>query len=467
MDSAENKSKYGKYVNNALIFGDFVVINIAYLLTCGILHLWTGHVLGHSLREVMLAVNVAYIPVVFITLNTHRQRPIYMESIYRRALTAVICHALCLGLLCVLLSLNYIHWRFLLVFYLLFAIMLPAWWITSRIILKYYRAHGRNFLRVVIVGTGPTAMYLYNEMMSDAGFGYKFKGFFTNDPSPETPEGLYLGRLDDLEQYVAEHHIDEIYYTLSGEREAAMQTAIRAAENNVAQFYYVPQINRLATSGFTLLTLGSMPVLSLMSQPLESFWNRMIKRSFDVAFSSAFLAVSPVLFVPIAIAIKLSSPGPVFFRQKRTGYRGNEFNCLKFRTMKVNADADTKQAERDDPRKTPLGNFLRRTNLDELPQFINVWLGDMSVVGPRPHMLKHTEDYRRLIDRYMLRHYVKPGITGWAQVSGFRGETRELWQMEKRVEHDVWYIRNWSFFLDLKIVVLTVTNMFRGEKNAY
>lgn len=176
---------------------------------------------------------------------------------------------------------------------------------------------------------------------------------------------------------------------------------------------------------------------------------------------------SPIVLIPVSIAIKLSSPGPIFFKQLRTGFRGKEFYCYKFRTMKVNKDADTKQATKKDPRKTKVGEFLRKTSIDELPQFFNVWRGDMSVVGPRPHMLKHTKDYSALIDKYMLRHTIKPGITGWAQVNGFRGQTDHLWQMEKRVEYDVWYAENWNFFLDLKIIFLTVWNVFRGEKNAY
>ncbi len=163
----------------------------------------------------------------------------------------------------------------------------------------------------------------------------------------------------------------------------------------------------------------------------------------------------------------MTSPGPVFFKQKRTGYLGRDFYCWKFRTMHVNRDADARQATRNDNRVTKFGHFLRHTSIDELPQFINVWLGDMSVVGPRPHMLKHTDDYRKIIKRYMVRHFIKPGITGWAQIKGFRGQTEEVWQMEKRVENDVWYIEHWSFLLDLKIVFLTIINVFKGEDNAY
>ncbi len=210
-----------------------------------------------------------------------------------------------------------------------------------------------------------------------------------------------------------------------------------------------------------------MPLLSITRNPLKNPLNRIFKRFFDIVVSSVFLVFYPLIYIPVAIGIKLSSPGSVYFKQERTGYRGRSFMCLKFRTMRINAKSDEAQATRNDPRKTRFGDFLRRTSLDELPQFINVWKGDMSVVGPRPHMLKHTEEYTALVDRYMARHAVKPGITGWAQVNGYRGLTDELWKMERRVEHDVWYIENWTFLLDLKIMVRTVLNAIQGEKNAF
>ncbi len=235
----------------------------------------------------------------------------------------------------------------------------------------------------------------------------------------------------------------------------------------MAQYYYVPQVSRYVSRNYDMYALGTIPVMSVRHQPLTRLTNRIAKRAFDIAVSTIFLVFSPLIFIPVGIAIKLSSPGPIFFKQKRTGYRGREFNCYKFRTMRPNANADTQQATKNDPRKTRLGNFLRRTSIDELPQFINVLLGNMSVVGPRPHMLKHTEQYSALIDKYMVRHYIKPGITGWAQINGYRGQTEELWQMERRVECDVWYIENWSTMLDLKIIFRTVYNAIHGEKNAF
>ena len=214
--------------------------------------------------------------------------------------------------------------------------------------------------------------------------------------------------------------------------------------------------------------MESIPLLAVRREPLQAAYNRALKRTFDILFSlGVLLTIYPILYVVIGILIKATSPGPIFFQQKRTGLYGQEFECYKFRTMRVNADADKLQAAKDDPRKTRIGDFLRRTNLDEFPQFINVLRGEMSVVGPRPHMLKHTEQYSALIDKYMVRHLVKPGVTGWAQVTGYRGETKTLEQMEGRVKRDVWYIENWSFFLDLKIIVVTILNMSKGEKNAY
>ncbi len=232
-------------------------------------------------------------------------------------------------------------------------------------------------------------------------------------------------------------------------------------------FYYVPQISNYVGGRFETCNVGSLPVLSLNTYPLQKPINRAIKRIFDLLFSSVALVLSPLVIIPVAIAIKSSSPGPVFFKQQRTGYRGKSFVCWKFRTMHTNKDSDKVGAVKDDPRKTRVGEFLRHTSIDELPQFFNVFLGEMSVVGPRPHMLMHTVEYNKLINKYMVRHLIKPGITGWAQVNGLRGSTAQLWKMQRRVEYDVWYIKNWDFLLDIKIIFKTIVNIFRGEENAY
>ena len=210
-----------------------------------------------------------------------------------------------------------------------------------------------------------------------------------------------------------------------------------------------------------------MSLYTNLREPLTYLSNRIAKRSFDFVFSF-FVCLFLLPFIPIiGFIIICQSRGPIFFKQERTGLNGKSFMCYKFRSMHVNNDADTKQATKDDPRKFAFGEFMRKTNIDELPQFFNVLFGDMSVVGPRPHMVYHTEHYRKLIDKYMVRHFSRPGITGWAQVTGFRGETKELWQMEERIRRDIWYIENWSFWLDLKIILMTFTSFFKNDKNAY
>lgn len=213
----------------------------------------------------------------------------------------------------------------------------------------------------------------------------------------------------------------------------------------------------------SLLLVKSWEARMSMLNPIGMFY----KRCFDIVFSLV-ACVAIALFIPIiALIIKLQSRGPIFFVQDRTGKYGRTFRCLKFRTMRTNGECNIRQCTKHDPRVFPFGRFLRRTNLDELPQFFNVLMGDMSIVGPRPHMLYHTDYYSKLIPHYMNRHFVRPGITGWAQVTGFRGETRELWQMEGRVRCDMWYINHWSLWLDLRIMVMTVKTIFVRDEMAY
>lgn len=445
-----------------LTIADFAVLNIVFIITC----LISFDMIREHARVTLFLVNLSLVPATLILRNIHRQRAIYLDHVVSRALQMLGIHAASFLILLFVLKIAHIPVKTMLLFYALLIVIFPIWWTIARMQLKQLRRKGRNFIRIIIIGTNATARRLQDELESDAGYGYKVMGFFDDTPSPNFT-GNYIGNFDQIDSFVKDNAIDEIYYAISGEKETELRTVIKIADDNVIQFYYVPQLSRYINRQFDMNKIGLMPVLTLRNNPLKRYINKFIKRTFDIIFSSIVLLFSPIIFIPVAIAIKISSPGPIFFKQKRTGYRGQDFYCWKFRTMKVNADSDKVQAKKDDPRKTRVGDFLRKTSIDELPQFINVWLGDMSVVGPRPHMLKHTEDYSKLIDKYMVRHAIKPGITGWAQVNGYRGLTEELWQMEKRVEYDVWYIENWTFLLDLKIIVRTVLNAIHGEKNAF
>ncbi len=464
MTVTNQRGHYGRYLNNLLTFSDFLLVCLVYL---GV-HLLNPGAWQGDLRLVGVLVAVAYLPVAWQLRELRNVRTMHMDRVLLNSLKAVGLHALFFFSLLFFLEIDNAPWTVYAEFYAGCFVLLPLWWIVTRVILKTIRRRGRNFTRVAIVGTGETARRLCSEMLSDSGFGYKMMGFIDRSMPVDLPwPELYACDLEHMDTWVREKGIDQIFYALSGEDYEAIHRTMTVSDAEMVQFYFVPQISRHVKRAFEMHPIGSVPVMTVRNNPLSSTVNRSIKRVFDVVFSGAFLIVSPIIFIPVAIAIKMSSPGPVFFKQLRTGYRGKSFMCWKFRTMRVNDAADSQQASKNDPRKTRVGDFLRRTSIDELPQFINVFLGDMSVVGPRPHMLAHTEEYSKLIDRYMVRHLIKPGITGWAQVNGYRGQTEQLWQMERRVDFDVWYIEHWSFLSDLKIIARTVVNAFRGEENAF
>lgn len=456
------KGRYGQFISGIFTTIDFLILNAVFLIM-GMGELGGDMSLFYT-KRVWFVLNFSFFVAHSIVSNIHSKRVVYADQVVINTLKLVALHAVVFMAMLAFLDFGEIMPSIYVEYYITFSIALSVWWIMSRKILKSYRMRGFNFKRVVVVGCGAVGKRLCDELDSDQGYGYKVLGMFD---SKDNAEGCayYKGELNDVEAFVKENLIDEMYYTLPDNEVVSRMVTI--AENNAVDFYYVPQISRNFTRQLTLDSIGRVPVMSIRSNPLSNSFNKFVKRTFDFLLSSVAMLLSPIVLIPVGIAIKLSSPGPIFFKQKRTGYRGEEFWCYKFRTMKVNNEADTKQASREDPRKTKLGDFLRKTSIDELPQFYNVWKGDMSIVGPRPHMLKHTQDYSALISKYMLRHTIKPGITGWAQVNGYRGQTNHLWQMEKRVEYDVWYAENWNIMLDIKIIFLTVWNVFKGEKNAY
>lgn len=234
------------------------------------------------------------------------------------------------------------------------------------------------------------------------------------------------------------------------------------------RFFLIPDFYGYIKRKLVLHSLQSIPVIAIRPEPLQKIYNRILKRAFDIAFSLiVVITILPVVHIVFGLLIKLTSKGPILFRQQRTGLHGKVFTCYKFRTMVLNEEDNSQTTWRKDPRITAVGAFMRRTSIDELPQFINTLIGNMSVVGPRPHMIQQTDLYNQLIDRFMIRHLIKPGITGWAQISGYRGETRTIEQMESRFKKDVWYLENWSFALDIKIIAVTIYQLIRGDENAF
>ncbi|MCO5230762.1 MAG: undecaprenyl-phosphate glucose phosphotransferase [Chitinophagales bacterium] len=339
-------------------------------------------------------------------------------------------------------------------------------------LVRYFRSRGHNIKKAIIIGAGPTAQEFKRMLESRMEFGIAVLGFFDDEPErfPQLQQQI-KGNVSDAKRFAREHQIDEIFCALPYKQEEKIIDLINFSDKYLIRLKIVPDFSHFLTNQFHKLEIDyfdTYPVMMIRQEPLELFINRAAKRGFDFVFTIAVFATILWWLIPlIAILIKLSSKGPVFFVQERTGIKNKSFKVYKFRTMYVNGDANTIQATKGDTRITPLGAFLRKSNLDEIPQFINVLLGHMSIIGPRPHMLKHTEEYSKIIDKFMVRHFIKPGITGWAQVNGFRGETKNPHEMEERVKADIWYIENWSFLLDIRIVFMTIFNMIRGEEKAY
>jgi Undecaprenyl-phosphate glucose phosphotransferase len=340
-------------------------------------------------------------------------------------------------------------------------------------IVRMYRARGFNNRKVMVIGAGETAQEFKNMLEHKIEYGYQFLGFFDDAPEkyPAEVRKHILGNVDEAKNYALQHQIDEFFCALPYNEEEKIKELIQFGDENLIRVKIVPDLSRFLTHHLNKVEIdyyGQIPVMTLRNEPLENIINRFVKRFFDIIFSLLVIIFVLSWLIPvIALIIKLTSKGPVFFIQERSGIKNKSFRVIKFRTMYMNDDAHVRQATRDDQRITPIGKLLRKTNLDELPQFFNVFIGQMSVIGPRPHMLKHTEEYSKIIDKFMVRHLVKPGITGWAQVNGYRGETKDVTDMEGRVRADVWYIENWSFWLDVKIIILTIINMLRGEENAF
>ena len=390
----------------------------------------------------------------------------------------------------------------------------------ERWFIKLYRQAGRNTRTATLVGNDPELMNLYEKLTTDMTMGYRILGYYadtemgewtrsmedgrremeerrwkmedgrgnpqtsdfrpqpsalrhqTSDIRLQTSALRHLGTLQEFLRMIKEEPEklelgDEMYVSLSRRDRDVIKRISRFCDNRVIRFFYVPTSVESIGLNLKRELLDDMELFTTYETPLQNPMNKLTKRCMDIILSILFLIPTAIIFPFVWIIVKIQSPGPLFFKQDRTGLDGKNFKMVKFRSMHVNKEADKVQATKDDPRKYPFGNFMRKANIDELPQFWNVLMGDMSIVGPRPHMLAHTEMYSQLIDKYMVRHFVKPGITGWAQVTGFRGETKELWQMEGRVKRDIWYMENWTVWLDFRIIWLTFKTFFVHDKNAY
>ncbi len=328
------------------------------------------------------------------------------------------------------------------------------------LLMKYRERLGRNTRRVVVVGKNKKTKQLINMFNARKEYGYQFVNNFCPNEEDFDMRECFI--------YIVQNKIDEIYCSVSELSNQDLVDFINFADNNLKTLKFIPDNKNIYAKKLRFEYYDYIPVLSLRDIPLHNPINALIKRAFDIVFSLIVIFGLLIWIAPVlAIIISIESRGPVFFVQKRTGFDNREFACLKFRSMAINTAADAVQAGKNDMRVTRIGRFIRRTSIDELPQFYNVLFGNMSVVGPRPHMISHTNEYANKVDKYMLRHFVKPGITGLAQVRGYRGEIEKDSDIQNRIKFDIFYVENWSFFLDIKIILQTILNAISGEEKAY
>ena len=328
---------------------------------------------------------------------------------------------------------------------------------------KYRIVTGSNFRNAVIIGYTEEAINLKDLFEKRNDYGYRFFGFFSDKKSNENIKG----KVSEIKEFVINNKIDEIYCSLNEITNEQLKDLVEFADENNKTIKFIPDTKQIFSKNLKIDYYEMFPVLSLQRTLLHEPITKTLKRIFDIIFSLCVIVFLLSWLVPLlALLIKLESKGPVFFKQGRPGLDEEEFFCYKFRSMQMNHTTE-KEASKNDPRVTKIGRFLRKTSLDELPQFFNVLLGDMSVVGPRPHLWSQNRVYGNRVKKYMVRHYVKPGITGLAQVKGFRGEIETDEDMINRIKLDVFYIENWSFILDIKIIFQTVINIFKGEEKAY
>jgi len=361
---------------------------------------------------------------------------------------------------------------FIVVFFILFAVLVISWKICLRMILAWLQKKGRNLIHILIVGGGEVGLRFYDTITANPHLGYRVKGFVDEQPPPDLGN-LYLGKIDQLEQIFNHEKIDEVIIVLPNSAKAQIDRVIAVCENSPTRVRIIPDYFEFMSPHFGISRFGSFPLISLRANPLEQLHWRFLKRSCDLIFTLLlFIFFFSWLWPLLALLIKITSPGPVFFKQERWGVQNRPIVCYKFRSMvRESRDIDEngryQQAKRNDWRVTKVGHFLRRSNLDELAQFINVLKGEMSVIGPRPHPTPMNLEIKDSIPNYQLRHMIKPGITGWAQVNGWRGETNDPDLLRKRVQFDIWYIENWSIWLDIRIVLLSIWLMLKGDPQAY
>ena len=459
---------YSRFMKVMIFIIDFWLINLAFMITkkAGL----TYTLSSDQFTSFFLIFGLIWIIAGFLNKIYRIDTTSLLRNISSSLFSTFIIHFLIIGSILMAFNIYRVSTEFLIYLYMLSAFFIIGFRVFYKLVLKYYQFTGFDQRKVVIIGASRSGAALYQYFTTNESAGYHFEGFFDDDTNqPEALKDRIIGTLDaaSIKSFCSTNGIGEIYFALASNHKELLLDISKYADDNFIYFRVAPDFSELKHDNGNVFLINSVPILTTRKEPLGISLNANLKRVFDIVFSLlVILTLFPFIIPAVAFAIRLDSPGPIFFKQLRPGKKNKLFDCYKFRTMAVNTTSE-KQATKNDSRITKVGRFLRKTNLDEIPQFFNVLLGNMSVVGPRPNMISQLDEYSKTIENYKVRHFITPGITGYAQVNGFRGETKEIGLMQKRVQYDVQYIENWSLALDLKIIFLTVWNMVKGEKNAY
>ena len=448
--------KNQEFLNRVNILLDMLLVIISYIFASWLrLDIFDGmqdNMAAISGKTILLA--IAYSLVLFLIMslmgfyNTTRTRKLVWKM--RTIFLSVTLSILIASTVLFILRLVDFSRGVLLVFYLTSLFLLIGKYSFMRLVLSRFRGKGYNLKHVLVIGTGKLAYQYKQDIEAEPALGFHILGFIGNQNLLEG-KGNWLGFFDVIDEQLSSSDINEVVIALEPEEYSRLWQIIPACERNGVKYSVIPFYNDIIPTTPMIETIGHSKLINMRTNRLENVGWAILKRSSDfIASALGLILLSPMLLI-IAIGVKRSGPGPVLFRQKRIGYQKKEFEMLKFRSMRVNAEEDTAWTTDKDPRRTKVGAFLRKTSLDELPQLINVLKGDMSLVGPRPELPHFVEQFKESIPYYMVKHQVKPGMTGWAQVNGFRGDT----SIEKRVELDLWYIDHWSAGLDIKILFKT------------
>lgn len=451
--------RYSQYFPILFLIADLVCLNVG--IIAANLYSFGFPIPDQNYQVLQLLLNVIWVGVFFSSRLQEINRNSRLLDHLNKVLTGLVINlSIVFALWFALEPVDYSR-KYLFITYLIFTISILFWRSIWHYMIRYYRIKGYNIRRVVIIGKGDLSDSLEQYFKESPELGYHLVGIIDDDSHADE-------RIELFEQFAISKEVDIIFCCLPNMHDEQVKDVIDFAENNLMKVNLISQFSRLSNYNLSIEQFGSIPIINVNSIPLDNMVNRFIKRTFDLVFSGIFIILILSWLVPIiGLLIRMESKGPIFFKQKRHGKDNNFFLCWKFRTMTHEKNAEFKQATKNDDRITKMGSILRKTSIDELPQFINVFLGDMSVVGPRPHPIKLNEEFQPKIDRFWQRHAVKPGITGLAQAKGFRGETAELSDMSGRVKLDRFYVKNWSLILDFKIILLTALSILKGDQNAY